>query len=98
MMDAASTEIYSLTLHDALPIYTMRLRRLTRAPNEWLRSSGLPGLTFAPRFTRETLLGPRRVLPWRRSRNSAGLNANEVPRGTPHCSRIDVENGRGTVE
>src|SRR2546430_7827321 len=41
--DTATTEIYTLSLHDALPIYLLRLgsRRQPTARAEWLYSYGL---------------------------------------------------------
>ncbi len=56
------------------------LRRGTKAPNEWLRSSGLPGRISAARFTVKTPPGRQRgPRLWKGPIRWAGSNANEDP-------------------
>src|SRR2546427_10656274 len=74
--DTATTEIYTLSLHDALPISANRLRRGHRLPQ--YRAPGPAGRGGDPRATRPVLahLLPRDAL--RRLCDSGG---------TPECAR-----------
>src|SRR5256885_15288639 len=64
--DTATTEIYTLSLHDALPIYTLhheperpaaRLIRIRTAPKAWLRRQNIPCSGDGARHTLEGVPG-----------------------------------------
>src|SRR5260370_39890615 len=84
--DTATTEIYTLSLHDALPIYRAVRRRVTKAdvsrvsyrircPNPWLR----PALCLHHRATGP----PRSRLDQRHTSSDSGLDRAPDHRGIP---------------
>src|SRR2546427_9110306 len=66
--DTATTEIYPLSLHDALPIYPVRRPRHCRGTSSRLRERS--------RACRAPQPPPRLIAAWRRDRKSTRLNSS----------------------
>src|SRR2546425_6764723 len=76
--DTATTEIYTLSLHDALPIYP-------RGPPHQAHPSGAPGADRGPRRDVH-LLEPRP--PGHRRPHRRGLRVHPHPRSEEHTSEL----------
>src|SRR5258708_12198718 len=66
--DTATTEIYTLSLHDALPISSSRGRGSTGAPAAWGRSASTPSPTHPSR-------SPTAVPSWRSEEHTSELQS-----------------------
>src|SRR5229473_8659423 len=77
--DTATTEIYTLSLHDALPILRLHIR--TPQSRRWPRANGTsacwhPSPSFRPASSRRSLMAP----PQRISRSLASPSAGQRAR------------------
>src|SRR3712207_9124940 len=84
--DTATTEIYTLSLHDALPIWPGRRRPRRPAPGRAGLRQGAQGAGRALRRPRTT--GARRLAPGRSARaRAAGIGPRALPRGAGTAAR-----------